>query len=80
MVDSGLIESVWQILSGTRIQQTWTSSDDLTSLDFSGMKTAAMKKTMVIMCKRPARPVNPLGPQRNPNCFTGRFWKQSLAY
>ena len=36
MVDSGLIESVWQILSGTRIQQTRTSSDDLTSLDFSG--------------------------------------------
>ena len=36
MVDSDLILSVWQILSGTRIQQTWTSSDGLASLDFLG--------------------------------------------
>ena len=36
MAYRSLMVSVWQILSGNRIQQTWTLSDGLSSLEFSG--------------------------------------------
>ena len=38
LVDNTLISLVWQILSGARTQQTWTSSDDMASLDFSDVE------------------------------------------
>ena len=36
--DNKLIPLVWHILSDARTQQTWTSSDDMASLDFSDIE------------------------------------------